>query len=194
MLYYPFSDSMIDFLSRPNVTTVTAFRLDLISGVVCAHTGVGPLVIDGETYLGVGIFGQIEEVTEQNGTSPSQLQLQVSGFETSLTATFLNERCRGRSAKVILVAIDDDGQIGAADLIYSGEIASANIESGGQNAISVTLTNRFERWQMALPNRFNDESHQVRAPGDRFFRYVAQMADRSIYWGSKKDAPVFVYK
>ncbi|HHL2713335.1 TPA: hypothetical protein ACQ39K_005021, partial [Yersinia enterocolitica] len=136
MLYYPFSDSMIDFLSRPNVTTVTAFRLDLISGVVCAHTGVGPLVIDGETYLGVGIFGQIEEVTEQNGTSPSQLQLQVSGFETSLTATFLNERCRGRSAKVILVAIDDDGQIGAADLIYSGEIASANIESGGQNAIS----------------------------------------------------------
>lgn len=194
MLYHPFSDKMIDYLSRSSVTTVTAFRLDLVSGVACGHTGVGPLVIDGETYLGVGTFGRIEEVTEQNGTSPSQLQLQLSGFETALTADFLNERCRGRSANVILVALDDDGQIGAADLIYSGEIASANVACGRQNAISVTLTNRFERWQMALPNRFNDESHQVRAPSDRFFRYVAQMADRSIYWGSKKDAPVFFYK
>ncbi|EKN3890760.1 TPA: hypothetical protein PXN07_004018 [Yersinia enterocolitica] len=194
MLAHPFSNAMIDYLSRPNVIPITAVRLDLVSGVVCAHTGVGPIVIGGETYLGVGIFAQIDEVTEQNGTSPSQLQIQVSGFETALLSTFTNERCRGRAVKVILAAMEDDGSIGVADLIYSGEIASANIEAGNKNIISILVTNRFERWQMALPNRFNEESHLVRAPGDHFFRYVAQMADRAIYWGSKKDAPVFVYK
>ncbi|ENA1730692.1 hypothetical protein ABF231_003338 [Yersinia ruckeri] len=194
MLFHPFSDDMISILSRPNVTLVTAVRLDLISGVVCAHTGVGPLVISGETYLGMGHLGQIDEVTEQNGTSPSQLQIQVSGFEISLLSTFTNERCRGRRVNVILAAVEEDGTVGVADLIYSGEIASSSIEAGNTNVISVIVSNRFERWQMALPNRFNEESHLIRAPGDHFFRYVAQMAERAIFWGSKKDAPVFVYK
>ncbi len=33
-----------------------------------------------------------------------------------------------------------------------------------------------------------------RKNGDRIFRYVAQMADQAIYWGSKKNAPAFIYK
>ncbi|MEQ4986178.1 hypothetical protein ABN080_01680 [Proteus sp. fly-1089] len=46
----------------------------------------------------------------------------------------------------------------------------------------------------SLPDRFTDESWSSRRQGDRIFRYVAQMAERAIYWGSKKDAPAFIYK
>ena len=42
--------------------------------------------------------------------------------------------------------------------------------------------------------RNTDESHRRLHPDDRFFRYQNEMADRSIYWGSKKDAPGFIYK
>ena len=51
-----------------------------------------------------------------------------------------------------------------------------------------------EDWQKGLNLRNTDENHRRIHPNDRFFRYQNQMADRSIYWGSKKDAPSFNYE
>lgn len=76
----------------------------------------------------------------------------------------------------------------------SGKVVSGTgATSGDTNALQYTVSNIFEDWQRPFPDRYTDESHQAAQPGDRIFRYVAQMAERSIYWGSKKDAPGFTY-
>lgn len=193
MLYHPFSNKMVKAINE-NYELVIAARLDLKSGVTRAHTGVGDLVIAGELYQGVGQFGKVEQVKEHNNTSPQQLILSLSGFDSLLIGDVMNERSRGRNVRLMLVAINQEGKPEIAEVIFAGQISTIGVTTVEENAVAVTVSNRFERWSMGLPDRFTDASWRKRKSDDRIFRYVAQMAERAIYWGSKKDAPAFVYR
>lgn len=193
MLYSPFSDAMVDWLSRDRVTALIAANIQFESGTVYVHSGTGQIVLNGFVYYGMGKMGAVDDVGETNSTSPSQLKLTLSGLDLSLFATTLNERCVGRLANIYLVVMDDGGVVRAADLIFQGKVSSTGATAGETNALQYTVSNIFEDWQRPFPDRYTDESHQAAQPGDRIFRYVAQMAERSIYWGSKKDAPGFTY-
>lgn len=193
MLYSPFSDAMVDWLSRDRVTAVIAANIQFDSGTVYVHSGTGTIVLNGFVYYGMGKMGAVDDVGETNSTSPAQLKLTLSGLDLSLFATTLNERCVGRQANIYLVVMDDSGVVRAADMIFQGKVSSTGATAGETNALQYTVSNIFEDWQRPFPDRYTDESHQAAQPGDRIFRYVAQMAERSIYWGSKKDAPGFTY-
>ncbi|EOT1178716.1 hypothetical protein ACNKCI_000166 [Cronobacter sakazakii] len=193
MLYSPFSDSMVDYLSRDRVTAVIAAQVQFESGTAYVHSGTGTLVLGGYVYYGVGALGAVDDVQESGTTSPNQLKLTLSGLDLSLFAKTLNERCVGREAQIYLVAMDDSGVARVADLIFKGRVSSTGATAGESNALQYTVSNVFEDWQRPFPDRYTDESHQAAQPGDRLFRYVAQMAERPIYWGSKKDAPGFTY-
>ena len=193
MKYHPFSNDMVKAINE-GYYLVVASRLDLKSGVVCAHTGVGNIIIAGEIYQGVGQFGAIESVGENMTTSPQQLIMKLSGFDSSLIGEVMNERVRGRNAQLMLVALNEEAKPALAEVLFAGQISTIGVTTGEENEIAVTVSNRFERWSYGLPDRFTDESWSKRKKGDRIFRYVAQMADRAIYWGSKKNAPAFIYK
>ncbi|HFN3771065.1 hypothetical protein [Enterobacter hormaechei] len=193
MLYSPFSDSMITWLSRDRVTAVLAANVQFESGTAYVHSGTGTLVLGGYVYYGMGTMGAIDDVNETNTTSPTQLRMTLSGLDMSLFAKTLNERCVGKPAELYLVAMDDNGVVQVSDLIFKGRVSGTGATSRETNALQYTVSNIFEDWQRPFPDRYTDESHQAAQPGDRIFRYVAQMAERSIYWGSKKDAPGFTY-
>lgn len=193
MLYTPFSDQMVDYLSRDRVTAVIAAQVQFESGTAYVHSGTGTLVLGGYVYYGVGTLGAVDDVQETGTTSPTQLKLTLSGLDMSLFAKTLNERCVGCPAELYLVALDEAGVARVADLIFKGKVSSTGATAGDTNALQYTVSNIFEDWQRPFPDRFTDESHQAAQPGDRIFRYVAQMAERPIYWGSKKDAPGFTY-
>ncbi len=193
MKYHPFSNDMVKAINE-GYYLVVASRLDLKSGVVRAHTGVGNIIIAGEIYQGVGQFGAIESVGENMTTSPQQLIMKLSGFDSSLIGEVMNERIRGQNAQLMLVALNEEAKPALAEVLFAGQISTIGVTTGEENEIAVTVSNRFERWSYGLPDRFTDESWSKRKKGDRIFRYVAQMADRAIYWGSKKNAPAFIYK
>lgn len=196
MAMFPFSDSMVELLSREHVRLAYACELDFQRGMARAHTGTGPLILDGETYYGVGTFGDISATKEKlDSGSPTSVTLTLSGLDEGIIADTLEDRCRGRFGRLMLVAIDDDGSY-AVDILFSGKMDAAAFQYAGsedENAISVTITDRLADWQRAGTERWTDENHRRRHPGDRFFFAVAQLADWPIYWGSKKDAPSFSY-
>jgi hypothetical protein len=193
MLYSPFSESMVDYLSRDRVTAVIAAKIEFESGTVYVHSGTGPLTLDGYVYYGMGRLGSVDDVEETHTTSPTRLKLTLSGLDVGLFATTLNERCVGRPAELYLVALDDAGLPEVAELIFKGRVSGTGATAGDTAALQYTISNVFEDWQRPFPDRYTDESQQARQPGDRIFRYVAQMSERSIYWGSAKDAPGFTY-
>lgn len=180
-------------LSQPGVTALYALRLDLPSGISRMHSGLGELVIGGEIYYGVGTLGTVSAQREQLSTSPTKLNVTLSGIDTSLLATIIREHCVGSLARLYLVVLDASGAPLNAVLQFKGRIESTPVRAGKNNAIQLAISNIFEEWRHGLPLRATDESHQRIAPGDRFFRYVTQMTDREIHWGSKKDAPGFRY-
>jgi hypothetical protein len=66
MLYSPFSDSMVDWLSRDRVTAVLAANVQFESGTAYVHSGTGTLVLGGYVYYGMGTMGAIDDVGETN--------------------------------------------------------------------------------------------------------------------------------
>ncbi|EPB5912642.1 hypothetical protein ACRQPR_000845 [Citrobacter amalonaticus] len=156
--------------------------------------GTGTIVLGGYVYYGMGRMGSIDDATETNTTSPTQVKMTLSGLDLSLFAKTLNERCVGRNAEIYLVAMDDNGVVQVADLLFKGKVSGTGATAGETNALQYTISNIFEDWQRPFPDRYTDESQQASYSGDRIFRYVAQMAERSIFWGNKKDAPGFTYK
>ena len=185
---------VISALNQPHVSALYALKLDLVSGISRIHSGLGPLVIGGETYYGVGAMGAVSPQKEQLSTSPTKLTVSLTGLDDSLLAEVMRERIVDRMAWLYLVVIGPDGVPLNASLQFKGRIAQTPIKAGKTNTIQLTISNIFEDWQKGLNLRCTDESHRRLYPNDRFFRYQNEMADKSIFWGSKKDAPGFVYK
>lgn len=120
MLYSPFSDSMVDWLSSDRVTVAIAANIQFESGTVYVHSGTGTLVIGGYVYYGMGRMGSVDDASETSTTSPTQVKMTLSGLDMALFATTLNERCVGRNAEIYLVAMDDNGVVQVADLLFKG--------------------------------------------------------------------------
>lgn len=194
MLFSPFSDTLLNAMEQPNVSLVLAAEIDFPSGVTRVHTGTGVVVINGQTFLGVGTLGDVGSVTEENSTSSSTMSMALSGLDMSLVGETLNEEVIGRNVVCYIAVMNVQGNVIAANILFEGFITDTALQAGQQNALSYVISNVFERWSQGLPDRYTDESQQRLYPGDRFFRYIAQMAERSIFWGSKKDAPGFSYE
>lgn len=194
MLFSPFSDDLLSAMEQPNVALVLAAEIDFPSGITRVHTGTGTVIINGQTFLGVGTLGDVGSVTEENSTSSSTMSMALSGLDMSLVGETLNEEVIGRNVICYLAVMNDQGVVTGANVLFEGFITDTALQAGQQNALSYVIANVFERWSQGLPDRYTDESQQRLHSGDRFFRYVAQMAERSIFWGSKKDAPGFTYE
>lgn len=199
MLFSPFSDEMIDAMEQDHVTMVLAAKAEFASGTTYIHSGVGPLVLvldDGtpETYLGTGEISKIGTVSEENNTSPTKMSFNLGGLNATLLAKVMSERCVGVNVTVYLVVLNSDYNISAQNLLYKGFISDSVLTSGENSGISFVVSNMFEKWAYGSSDRFTDQSQMQRNDGDRVFRYVSQMSDRSLFWGSKKDAPPLRYE
>lgn len=193
MLVNPFSQTVADAMMGEAINLILATEIEFESGTTRVHTGTGQVLIEGNSYLGIGNLGQVDSIKESNVSSATQLNLTLGGLDTSLLATVLNENCVGRPASMFVGVLNDDFVLIDYDVVFRGKIRNTALLAGSKGAINITLTNIFEEWSHAKAWRYTDESQRKLNDDDRIFRYVAQMADRSLYWGSKKDAPAFKY-
>lgn len=191
---FPFSQSVVDIMASGKFSMGYAVDLDFKDGRVLAHTGTGSIVIDGETYVGVGELGAISPVREtDSSSSPLSVDIQLSGIDQEVVKDALQDRCRGRPGRVMVVAIAEDGAL-AADVLFSGRMDAAKFNYGeSENSITIPLVDRMAEWNRKATKRWTDENHQLRYPGDRFFFAVAQVSEWPIYWGRSKNAPSFEY-
>lgn len=193
MLLNPFSATVAQAMMEAQVNLVLAAEIIFDSGPVRVHSGTGNVVIAGNVYLGLGYLGKVDNIKEQNTTSATQLNLTLAGLEAGLIGTVMNENCVGKEASLYIAVMDDNFNLESYDVAFRGKIRNTALLAGSQGAINLTVSNIFEEWSQPKTWRYTDESQRYINDGDRIFRYVAQMSDRSIFWGSKKDAPGFKY-
>lgn len=195
---FPLSQATADIIATGSFYMVYAAELFFKESTLRVHTGTGTLSIDGNDFVGIGTFGNVDDVTEStDATSALSVNLTLSGFDTDIIQGTSIDGCRGRNGKLYLVVISGDGTNQAHDILFSGRMDAARLSIGGSkdtNSLSVKLVDRMAEWGRTGTNRCTDESQQRRYAGDRFFYAVAQLADAPLYWGQKKDAPNFTYE
>lgn len=190
---FPFSQAAVDIMASGQFTMIYAAELDFKDGWVRVHSGTGDLVVNGNVYVGIGTFGSIAPAKESSdSSSPASIELTLSGIDQTVIKDTLDDRCRGRLGRVYVLVIAEDGTQ-ATDILFSGRMDAAKFSFGTECSITVPLIDRMAEWDRHGIERWTDENHQLRFPGDRFFYAVAQMSDWPIYWGAKKDAPSFRY-
>lgn len=196
MIISPLSDSVIEKILEGNAKLFHAVELHFKDEIVRLHGDTGVIVINGETYFGMGALGKVSGQRETMGAKEAlSVELTLSGLSADLMQHINVDGCRGRHGKLMLVAIGQDGSM-AVDILISGRMDAGKTSVGGndaENSITVPLVSRLDEWNKKGTARWTDESHKARNEGDRIFHAVAQLANWSIFWGAKKDAPSFNY-
>lgn len=169
---------------QPVVRPVLLVRLDFASGVVCATSAPFDISHQGESYAGVGNLGSISAVPEGAELQGYAVQLSLSGIPAGLVSLALLDAYQGRDAQVWLGLLDAAHQLaGAPLLVFRGRMDTMDLELGESATITLTVQSRLADWERPRLRRYTHEDQQSVYPDDLGLEYVAQMAEKTIYWG-----------
>jgi hypothetical protein len=154
---------------------------------IFAWSGIGDLVWDGDTYLGVGTFGGIDTVEETDEVEATGTRLILTGVPTALISVMLQSMEQGRPAQIWLAALDlvTNALIADPYLVFEGLTDVPEIDDAGDAAaIAVSTENRLIKLETPLERRYTDLDQKLRDPTDRGFEYVPGLQDKQILFGS----------
>lgn len=176
-------------LNGQHVWMAQFIKLDFVSGPACLTNLPYNKDWNGETFLACsGLV--ISELRETAVPEVVGCQLAITGTFDAFIALALSESAtsRGRPLTVWNVFFDADQQM-VADPVeeFGGFIDVMQIsESQGLTQIIVKGENRYAAFARPKIRRHTLADHQIDYPGDMFYEFVAEMADKTIVWPSRE--------
>jgi len=163
-------------------------KLELDSGDILMHTGLGDITWGGDTYSGVGKLGSIGTAEEVSDLSRSPITLTLSGIPNDLIAIVLGQYYQGRSATISLGYFDLTTRIlvDTPTIIYKGNIDTSNIAQDQTGTVTISVESRFSAWDKPNVRRYNNADQQLRFPTDKGLQFVERATDQQIFWGGKQ--------
>lgn len=140
------------------------------SGYLRLWTGVGNVVVDGETYSGAGRMLSIEPVIETTSVEAAPLKITLSGIPADLLAQSLEEVRQGAPARIKQAFVDQNGAIISSPYTaWEGKIGACVIDESAETAaIGVTVENslvNLRRGPVGAQNQVTILSSMLSASG-----------------------------
>ncbi|WP_020474570.1 hypothetical protein [Zavarzinella formosa] len=167
------------------VCPVIFVKLELDSGDILVHSRTGDITWGGDTYLGMGQFGEIGLVREDTELGRNPVDLTLSGIDEALISVLLGEYYQGREATVYIGFLDlvTFQLVDTPEYLYGGMIDNSTITRDQNATITLRVENEEARWDTPNVRRFNNADQQLRYPGDKGLEYMEQMAEKQLNWG-----------
>jgi hypothetical protein len=184
--------ALANALSADHVLPVLLVNVRFKSGWVYLWTGIGSLVWNGNTYLGLAlpsgaVLGMISDLSETSDLQAQVISLSLSGVPAAMVQQALSECVTGYDAQIFVGAFDET----TGDLIadpfcaWGGYTDIPTVTDNGIDAtISITVESRLVDLQRASQWRYTHQDQQVFSPGDLGFIFVAVLQTEQITWGS----------
>lgn len=180
-------------LSSANLTEIGSAHLHVVVLVkldfdtpLFVHSGAGNIVFGGDTYLGVGDFGQVDSVQESERVEPALIRLTLSGIDANLISEALDAGNYGDVISVYEGYRQDDGTLVADPwLLGRGEFEFATIVLGSTNAVSITVQHDLARLAEKAGDRYTNEDQQDKFASDTGFSFLASMINLKLLWGPR---------
>ena len=132
--------------AQPVVRPVLMALFDFAGGAVRAWSGVGDLVWEGQTWVGVGSFGAVGPIEETTEVRATGARFQLSGVPSGLLNEVVGVSVQGRRARLWLAFMAEDwgGFIEAPVLLFDGRMDMVEVTDGGRIAtIALAAENRL---------------------------------------------------
>tara|TARA_R110002126_G_scaffold287911_4_gene441023 strand:+ start:777 stop:1412 length:636 start_codon:yes stop_codon:yes gene_type:complete len=184
--------------SRAGIDTKTALRLsqdhqeikfalkaEFDTDTVLIHTGLGDLVIGGETYLGAGSLLAISDIEDSKELKSAGVTFSISGMDIEVLGYALNENYQNRPISLFMAFVsggtdDVDGYL----TLYKGRMINIDI-SDDVTGSNITLQTENRLLDLRRPSniRYTRESQQYLYAGDTSLDQVTKISQMDIEWG-----------
>jgi hypothetical protein len=182
----PMSGAMLTALQASILHPAILVQLNFVTGTVYVWSGTGPMVWNGQTYVGVGTFGGISVIEEGATIEAKGVTLTLSGIDPAMLADALQEIQIGLPVSVFLALFDSSGALIADPLTsWSGRMDQPEfLISGGEAVISLKCENRLMDMNVAVDRRLTLQDAQMSNPGDLGLQFVPSLQEVTLYWGT----------
>jgi hypothetical protein len=172
--------AILTALAQPEVEPFYAVEFLFDTAPVRLWTGYGDRTIDGEIYLGAGSLLNISGLEEAGDMSAKGVSVTLSSLPASLISLAWQEPFMRRKARILFGVqnVDDFVEVFSG---YMNEMPIEDAADGG--TISVLIDSKLVETERSRDIRYTHESQQTLYPGDTFFSYVADLADKEVMWG-----------
>lgn len=170
--------------TAPVVRPVILAALDWPSGMVRLASPPFDIVMDGQTYRGVGDLGSIGVVEEGTETRSYGLTLSITGIRPEYLTEVTTNPIQGRPVLLHFGLVDESHSlIGTPLQIWGGRMDVATIELGQTATITVTAESRLVDWERPRVRRYTHEDQQASFPADMGLEFVSSMSEIELVWG-----------
>lgn len=154
------------------------------SRTVYCWTGVGNLVYNGNTYLGVGDFGKLGKITEGSDVQAYGTTISLSGIDPLLLSECLEDIQLGAPVTIYFALLDGNGSVlGIPYPMFVGTVDQPTIQIGTKTlSITLALENKLSNLLRANMRRYTNADQQLYHPGDTFFQFVESLNDQALVW------------
>jgi len=151
-------------------------------------SGVGPLVVGGNTYTGTGMLGKISSITETADVQANGIKLSLSGIPSNLVMEAIGECQQGQTVIVSIGFMDTNwAVIDTPAILFRGAMDTVSIDEGADTCtIIVTAESRMTDLRRPRIRRYTDDDQQRTAPGDRGFEFVPMVQDWNGNWNHNR--------
>jgi hypothetical protein len=180
----PLATDQIEAVTATVVRPFMAVEMDYPSGFVRLCSLPVSVVIDGDTYYGTGVMGEISPLEEGAENRSYGFTLTLCGIPGSWSEYLRGQDVQGRKVRVMMGFCDaTHNVIGDPVIITVGRMDTQDVRAGKNTDVTVSCEDIRVDWERARVRLATDADHQAKHPGDTFFKYVAAMENIDLSWG-----------
>jgi hypothetical protein len=158
------------------------------TGPYYVWTGIGTITWNGQLWSGLGSLLGFSTIEEAGNVEAKGITIILSGGDTALLASILDEVQLGLPVVVSLGLFDSTGTTLIADPVcsWAGRMDQPTLDVPGTSAttISINCESRMLDMNVAVDRRYTNEDQQLDYPGDLGMMFVNSIQDAIIFWGS----------
>jgi len=170
-------------LDKKKVTLVLLCSIAFETETVYAWSGAGKLVWNGNTYIGVGTFGQIGQINETVDVEATGTTVQLSGIPTQLLTDVQSGITYGGKACIYLGFLDGSTLLSDPIPLFIGLTDKPDIDvSTDTCTITIAVESRMQQLNRNHGGRYTDQDQRARYPNDQSLKWVQYLQDRHFLW------------
>lgn len=152
-------------------------------------SGIGTLVVNGTSYLGVGSLGGVSTMAEGIGVEAKGITLTLSGIDPAWLSMSMTEINLASRAKVWLAFLNPAATststlvIDSPIRVFTGIMDGPQIDMDTKSAtIAIDVESKMVDLNRSRGGRLTDQDQQVRYPGDNSLQYCSYNQDACLIW------------
>jgi hypothetical protein len=164
---------------------VTLADLNFASGTLYVHDGLGTLLFNGNSYIGLGQYGAMDAIIEDTTNTARTVALTLSGVEPGLVTSAMTENYQGRTVTLYIgpINVNTLQWIATPETVWEGRMDYMTIDIQ-ESAATIKMNCEHRLFREPLIARYTDQDQQLAHPGDTFFNLLWQIPLSSANWGS----------